>query len=244
MHQTLFSCSTNHLFTKKGCRPVIFATFLLLVYTNPAVAWTARTAESMLSRKNQSIGTKTYKGQTTGTNRNTEKLVSDDSEKQRPLKLNTSTTRKSPHNSSPHTFPVKRKHSTNGSYQSTYGGVRHIVNGVKLEIHSCKYVPEYKSVTCDFKATNLEPDIEAVMYCYTGTVAVDEQGNTLQCAHVWLGSNHSWNYAHGKLIKGTPVRGMIRLETKRAPKKLRALKVSMALNGATESALMKNIPVR
>ena len=241
MHQAFCTCSTRYWFTKNCCRPVIFITFLLLVYTSQAAARTSRTAESMLSRKNQSIGTQTYQGKAAGTNRDTEKLVSDEAEKQR---LDTNTPIKSPHNSSSHKSPAKRKHSTNTPYQSTNSRARHIVNGVKLEIHSCKYVPEYKSVTCEFKATNLEPDIEAVMYCYTGTAAVDEQGNTLQCAHVWLGSNHSWNYAHGKLIKGTPVRGMIRLETKQAPKKLKALKVSMALNGATESALMKNIPVR
>jgi len=243
MNQALFFYSTNHWISKNNCSPIIFMTLLLLVHPVQAPARTARTAESMVGKKNQAIGTHNYQTprQTSGTSRKTEEMVSGSSTKQHQQSLITNTTKKGQDNFFSHTSQAGTKHT---STPRKYDRAQHVVNGVKLEILSCKYVPEYKSVTCDFKATNLEPDIEAVMYCYTGTEAVDDTGNKLQCAHVWLGSNHSWNYAHGKLMKGTPVKGMIRLETRRAPKKLKALKVSIALNGATESAMIKNIPVR
>ena len=117
------------------------------------------------------------------------------------------------------------------------------VSGLKIEIPTCKYVSEYKSVTCDMKLTNQEHDMETVLHCYTGTVAQDEKGNTLQCAHVWLGSNHSWNFAHDKILRGKPVKGMIRLETRTVPVKLKRLEISFTLNNTVQTMILKNIPV-
>ena len=243
-----FLHSANHYhFFKNICAPILFILLLSIMLPALTLAQTARTAESMLGKKKEALVTQTYQAHEQGamTSRKTEEMLSSTTPKKSIQNSGVKSSSAGKNIPPAHVSRQNRQsHAAKKHKPIRRKAARHVVNGVKLEILSCKYVPEYKSVTCDFKATNLEPDIEAVMYCYTGTEAIDETGNQLQCAHVWLGSNHSWNYAHGKLLKGTPVKGMIRLETGRAPRKLKTLKVSLALNGTTESALIKNIPVQ
>jgi len=244
VRQAQFFCVPGSIISLFHCGPIIFTILLILTLAPSTEAQTSRTAESMLGKRHSAIVTQPSSQQNSITSRATEEMVSGSSHNHGALKTGNKTdVQKGPAASS---SPVAQPGKSNAAprRKARHIRARSIVNGVKMEILSCQYVPQYKSVTCNFKATNLEPAVEAVVYCYTGTKAVDDQGTAMQCAHAWLGSNHSWNYAHGKLEKGTPVNGMIRLETRRAPAKLKRLEVSLSINGSRQKAVIKNLPVK
>lgn len=230
---------------RQPSKVVILSIIISVLFIEPlffaAGAQTSRTVETMLSNR-------TYKAATPyQQKKEAEKTFSSTEQK-----LNSSQTKKKHLSGSSQqkkktekTFSTtEQKLNPSQAKKKSQSGSSQILSGVKIEIQSCKNVPEYKSITCDMTLTNQEHDIETVIHCYTGTTATDEKGNNLQCAHAWLGSNHSWNFAYGKLVKGTPVKGMVRLEAKRPPEKLKKLEISLALNGVTQTTTLNNIPVR
>jgi len=227
----------NHHTNKRSYLVTIcsLVSILNLLFLSTATATeTSRTAESMLSgRTHKMAPTSLQKQETEKTSRTAEQMLNSSQPKQEKTLLPPAPVVSQ--QSKPHVVQKKKTYLTNSSQ---------ILSGVKIEVQSCKYVPEYKSITCDMTLTNQEHDTEAVIHCYTGTMAKDEKGNNLQCAHIWLGSNHSWNFAHGKLLQGRPVKGMVRLETKKAPVKLNKLEISLALNGTAQVMTVKNIPVQ
>lgn len=188
---------------------------------------TARTAEAILLERTPTIIPYSPNKQKAQQTSRTAEQIFNSSKSTQKQTLSTST-------SSP-LVNQKPTHPTNTS---------RTISGLKIEVQRCKSVPEYKSITCDMTLTNQSNDSDAVLYCYTGTMAKDESGNNLQCAHIWLGSNHSWNFAQGKLPKGKPVKGMVRLETKKPISKIRELIISINFEGTRQSILVKNIPVQ
>ncbi len=232
---------------------VIMASFYLLPPQDIAAKTQAsRPAEEMISNRQQhkNVSART---QTIGT---AEKMVLGDQQK-RPyasdIKPEALPQQKKPQqkNTKKPKAAVKQKSSAKPVQQQSKqqqnkqqsGPITTMLEDVRLDFSKCFYHPPTNSIACKMQLTNLAEDSDVTFFCYSGTQAKDSDGNVKECAHTWIGSNHSWNYAATKLQKGTPQQAMVRFTTGGRLNSL-SMQLVFAINDVRKMVTLSNVPVQ
>jgi hypothetical protein len=117
-----------------------------------------------------------------------------------------------------------------------------VENGVQVKLQDCHYNPSAQSVTCTFQLTSQLDVSKVVLYCYSGTQAVDSNNKTLQCSEVQMGQNRSWEYILATLDKA-PDTAEIHLQAASPVTSLSSLQMVMSVNGKRQTIQLANIAV-
>lgn len=117
-----------------------------------------------------------------------------------------------------------------------------VENGVQVKLQDCHYNPSTQSVVCTFQLTSQLDVSKVVLYCYSGTQAVDSNNKTLQCSEVQMGQNRSWEYILNTLDKA-PGTAEINLQATSPVTLLSSLQMVMSVNGKRQTIQLTNIAV-
>lgn len=120
---------------------------------------------------------------------------------------------------------------------------QNVENGVQVKLQDCHYNPSAQSIACTFQLTSQLEVSKVVLFCYSGTQAVDSNNKTLQCNEVQLGQNRSWEYILATLDKGALGTAEINLQDASPVTSLSSLQMVISVNGKRQTIQLTNIAV-